>query len=221
MLEHRCREWGIKMRVAIVDFAKVFDTIRHKSLWSALEQFGIEPQYISLLRRLHADQKATVLTDKESDVFEIKRGTKQGDPLNSSLFNTVLQAALRNDLKQWREKARAYVQEQQADRTTNQRFGDDLLLFSASLEQLRGILCDFKKTTESVGLKIHPEKTKILSNQGSNRRKEVSIDNNKVEVLPVKECAKYLGQTVTFEQQETPEIKSQIRAAWAPFHKFK
>ena len=109
MLEHRCREWGIKMRVAIVDFAKVFDTIRHKSLWSALEQFGIEPQYISLLSRLHADQKATVLTDKESDVFEIKRGTKQGDPLNSSLFNTVLLAALRNDLKQWREKARAYV----------------------------------------------------------------------------------------------------------------
>ena len=42
-----------------------------------------------------------------------------------------------------------------------------------------------------------------------------------MEVLPVKECAKYLGQTVSFEQQETPEIKSQIRAAWAPFHKFK
>ena len=28
-----------------------------------------------------ADQKATVLTDKESDTFEIRRGTKGGDPL--------------------------------------------------------------------------------------------------------------------------------------------
>ena len=44
---------------------KAFDTISHKLLWNALEQFGIEPQYISLLRRLHADQQATVLTDKE------------------------------------------------------------------------------------------------------------------------------------------------------------
>ena len=60
MLEHRCREWGIKMRVATVDFAKVFDTIRHKSLWTGLEQFGIEPEYISLVRRQYADQKATV-----------------------------------------------------------------------------------------------------------------------------------------------------------------
>ena len=62
-------------------------------------------------------------------------------------------------------------------------------------------MCDFKKSTENEGLKIHPEKTKILSNQGSNRRKEVTIDNIKVEVLPVKERAKYLGQTITFEQQ--------------------
>ena len=59
---------------------KAFDTIRHNSLWNALAQFGIEPQYISLLKRPYTDQQATVLTDKESDVFEIKRGMKQGDP---------------------------------------------------------------------------------------------------------------------------------------------
>ena len=36
------------------------------------------------------------------------------------------------------------------------------------------------------------------------------MDNIKVEVLPVKECSKYLGRTITFEQQETVEIKSLI-----------
>ena len=66
-------------------------------------------------------------------------------------------------------------------------------------------------------LKIHPDKTKILSNQGLKKRKEVTIDNIKVEVMTVKECAKYLGQTKTFEQQETTEIKSRIRAAWPSF----
>ena len=54
-------------------------------------------------------------------------------------------------------------------------------------------------------LKIHLDKTKILNNQ------EVTIDNIRVE----KERAKYLGQTITFEQQETTEIKSRIRAGWA------
>ena len=61
------------MWVATVDFANAFDMIRHKSLWIAFAQFSVEPQYISLLTRLYADQKATLSTDKESDVFEIKR----------------------------------------------------------------------------------------------------------------------------------------------------
>ena len=43
------------------------------------------------------------MTDKESDVFPIKRGTKQGDPLSSLLFNTVLQFSLENNLKKWQE----------------------------------------------------------------------------------------------------------------------
>ena len=53
------------MWIATVDFMKAFDSISHKSLWSALEQCGIEARYGSLLKRLYAEQKATVLTDKE------------------------------------------------------------------------------------------------------------------------------------------------------------
>ena len=89
------------------------------------------------------------------------------------------------------------------------------------MEQLQQVLCDFKRSTEKVGLKIHPEKTKILSNQSSNKRKEVAISNIKVEVFPVHECAKYLGQTITFQQQETTQIRSRIRAAWASFCRYK
>ena len=43
--------------------------------------------------------------------------------------------------------------------------------------------CDFKQSTESVGLKIHTDKTKILSKQSTNKRKEVEINNIKVEIL--------------------------------------
>ena len=92
---------GCQMWIATVDFMKAFDTIRHKSLWNAL--CAIQNR-ISLVRRLYADQQATVLTDKESDLFEIKRETKQGDPLSSLLCNTVLQATLKDDLIRWREK---------------------------------------------------------------------------------------------------------------------
>ena len=41
-------------------------------------------------------------------------------------------------------------------------------------------LRDFKRSTEAVGLGIHPDKTKISSNR---KEKEVTIDNIRVEVL--------------------------------------
>ena len=63
------------------------------------------------------------------------------------------------------------------------------------------MLCDFKHSIGKVGLKIQPGKTKIL--------------------VTKEESTKYLGQMVTFWQQETTEIKSRIRAAWATFHKYK
>ena len=47
--------------------------------------------------KLYADQRATVLTDVESDEFRIARGATQGDPLSSLLFNSVLQSAMEKE----------------------------------------------------------------------------------------------------------------------------
>ena len=44
------------------------------------------------------------MTDEESDMFEIKKVTKQGDLLSSLLFNTVLQVALKDDFPRWQKK---------------------------------------------------------------------------------------------------------------------
>ena len=138
---------------------KAFDSISHDSLWNALKQCGIKSQFVSLLKRLQAKQKATVLTDRESNVFEQKRGTKQGHPLSSLFLNTNLQVALKDDLVSWQRRGmgmRPGVSE--SDCLTNLRFPDDVLLFSTSLEQLQRMMCDFKRSTEKVGLKIHQDK---------------------------------------------------------------
>ena len=100
------------------------------------------------------------------------------------------------------------------------RFADNVLLFSTSLEHLQKMMCDFKQSTESVGLKMHLDKTKILSNQKTNKRKEAEI-NNKVQTLPLWKSTKYLGQTITLQQQDTADITNRIGAAWASFYRYK
>ena len=72
-----------------------------------------------------------------------------------------------------------------------------------------------------MGPRIHPRKTKILSNQSSDIRKEIEVDNVKVEILTRGESARYLGQMITFQQQETTEMRNRIRAARATFHKYR
>ena len=109
----------------------------------------------------------------------------------------------------------------QKDCLTNLRFADDVLLFSTSLEKLREKLCEFKTSTEAVGLGIHPDKTKILSNQDKVKAKKITVNNVKIEVLARGDNARNLGQNITFEEQETEETKNRLKAAWAAFHKYR
>ena len=88
------------------------------------------------------------------------------------------------------------------DCQTNLRFADNVLLFSTSLNQLEEMLCDFKRSTESVGLGTHPSKTKILSKQVKVKKNEVTINSIKIEVLARSDSARHLGQKFTFEEQK-------------------
>ena len=117
--------------------------------------------------------------------------------MSSLLFNTGLQSASEDDLRILREKG---MGDQQCDCLSNSRSTDDVLLFSSSLNQLKKMMSDFKRSTEKVGLKIHPDRTKILGNQKNKRQTEATVDNIRVENLPPRVTAKYLGQTIMFEQ---------------------
>ena len=75
-----------------------------------------------------------------------------------------------------------------------------------------------------MGLRIHPDKTRILSNQSiinSDTKKELEVEDMKIEILTRNESVKYLGQKISFHHQETTEIKNRIRAAWATFRKYR
>ena len=107
----------------------------------------------------------------------------------------MLQYSLESNLTKWQENKKGIrLSDNTDDCLTNLRFADDVLLFFTSLEKLRDMLCDFKASTEEVRLGIHPDQTKILSNQDNVKEKEISVDNIKIEILRKRDSARYLGQ---------------------------
>ena len=66
--------------------------------------------------------------------------------------------------------------------------------------------------------------TPSRTNQSSispDSKKEMQIGDVKIEILTRSESMRYLGQLITFQHQETTEIKNRIRTEWATFHKYK
>ena len=200
------------MWAAIIDFTKAFDSITHKSMWDALKFCNIEHDHIRFLKKLFRDQKATVLTDEESDTFEMKKGTKQGDHSQACSSTGFCR-------KHWKIHS-ALAKKKNGNQFERPRppllHELEVCRRRASVRNLKRtapkMLCEFKRRTEKVGLRIHPGKTNILSNQS---------DDIKVEISTQEESTNYLGQMITFQQQETTEIRNRIRAAWATFHKYR
>ena len=157
------------MWIATIDFTKALDSISHNSIWEALKSCNVDHEYVSLLGKIYKDQKASVQTDEESKIFDIQKGSTQGDPMSSLLFSTVLQYSLKEVIQCWQKKKGMGIYPSNHDRDclTNLRFADDVMPFATSKEEIRKMMCDFKKATEKVGLRIHPDKTKILSNQST------------------------------------------------------
>ena len=64
-------------------------------------------------------------------------------------------------------------------------------------------------------------KRRYLPTRTEQRQKEITVDNIKIEVLANGDNARYLGQKIKFEEEETEEIKNRLKAAWAVFHKYR
>ena len=84
----KAREFQKNIYFCFIDYAKAFDCVDHKKLWTILQDRGIADHLTCLLRNLHAGQEATVRTGHgTTDWFQIGKGVRQGCILSACLFN--------------------------------------------------------------------------------------------------------------------------------------
>ena len=192
-------------------------------MWNALSKQGVPLPYICLLQKLYRGQTAQVRTDADSWKFEICRGTKQGDPLSSLLFNCLLEDIMRQAKTRWKRKRYGIkLGITSASTLTNLRFADDVLLAGRTLHQIQSMLSDIHEIAGAVGLCLHPDKTKILTNvtkkkRGRGAHSRVTVNGMEIEILPAEESVKYLGKLLSSTAAAGLEIDHRIRQAWKAF----
>jgi len=225
-------EWQIPVWIAAVDFKKAFDSVTHAAIWEALHEQGVPSSYIGLLDKLYSSQTAAVKTDRRSRCFNIDRGTKQGDPLSSLLFNCVSENVMRKVKHKWNHKR--WGLPLQPHRTTsnmltNLRFADDVLLVATSLPQLSSMIADLSVEARKTGLQLHPDKTKIMHNDcrttdGPPQRRtpsNIKVLNMTIDILPTHDSTKYLGRQLSFQDPHRTELENRISFAWRRFYGLK
>ena len=226
MIFEKSEEFQLNSWIAALDFKKAFDSIDQQYLWKALEEQEVPRGYINVLRSLYNDQSAQVKTDKLSRKFSIERGTKQGDPLSSMLFNSLLEKMMAR-VKDRISGKKYGIQMGTTDssRVNNLRFADDVLLIGRSLAQVTDMLTEVSLEAQACGLQLHPEKTKIITStnrtQGRPASRKVNIGSMKIEILTRETSIKYLGRKLSFGDYHEDELAARLRAGWAKFGQHK
>jgi RNA-directed DNA polymerase len=157
MAVKKCRErcWK-KDWVLDLDVQKFFDSVDHELMVKAVEANTDQRWVVLYVKRwLTAPMQMP-----DGTVVERDRGTPRGSAISPILANTFMHYGFDT----WLEREFPTVE--------FERFADDAVVHCVTERQAREVWAALSEGMESVGLRLHPDKTKIVYCKDSNRRAE-------------------------------------------------
>jgi RNA-directed DNA polymerase len=157
MAVKKCRErcWK-KDWVLDLDVQKFFDSVDHDLMVKSVEANTGQKWVVLYVKRwLTAPMQLS-----DGTVVERDRGTPQGSAVSPILANIFMHYAFDS----WLEREFPAVE--------FERFADDAVVHCVTERQAREVWVALSERMESVGLRLHPDKTKIVYCKDGNRRAE-------------------------------------------------
>ena len=142
----------LQKNFCFTEYAKAFDWVGHKKLWTIPKEKELSVHLTSLLRNLRAGQEATVRTKHGTmNCFEIEKGVHQGCILSPWLFNLHAEYIMQ---KLGLDEAQAGIKIIGRN-INNLRYSDDTFLTAECEDEPKKLLMKVKEENEKAGLKLN------------------------------------------------------------------
>ena len=147
--------------MAFLDCEKAFDRLNHEYLRKVLEHYGFGINFIKYIKMLISGFHALLtINGFQSNFFDVKCGSKQGDPISGLLFILCIEplaCAIRN-----KRKSDPVITLNNVKKFINLH-ADDAVLWSSSSKGLKFQLNIVKMYEEAFGALLNKSKSCIVS----------------------------------------------------------
>ena len=209
-LIEKCAEYKIPLVVGLVDYNKAFDSVEIPDVIEALQEQGVDPVYVNVLKHIYKQAKSFIRLHKDSKPFQVSRGVRQGDTSSPKLFTACLEKVFRK--LNWSRRGILI----DGEYLSHLRFADDIIIFTRNIAELHEMLQELNQASLEVGLSMNFKKTKIMCNKhAEDTNRKITIDNNEIEEV---DHYIYLGQRISMQTaSKEHEIKRRITLGWQAF----
>lgn len=207
------RKYLRECHVAVLDFAKAFDTLSHAALIELLRSRGLPVRFCNYIERLYETASTTFAVDgKSSDPVVVGKGVRQGDPLSPTLFNMAMDLVLANLPKEVGYRL-------EKEKISALAYADDLILLAGSKAGMQTSINAVEKYGQMMGLRLNHAKSSVLSMVPDGKRKKVhyladrsfKIGKRWLKQVSCVERWRYLG--VEFQASGSSMIEQDIKKA--------
>ena len=209
-LIEKCAEYKMPLVVGLVDYNKAFDLVEIPDVIEALQEQGVDPVYVNVLKHIYKQAKSFIRLHKDSKPFQVSRGVRQGDTSSPKLFTACLEKVFRK--LNWSRRGILI----DGEYLSHLRFADDIIIFTRNIAELHEMLQELNQASLEVGLSMNFKKTKIMRNKhAEDTNRKITIDSNEIEEV---DHYIYLGQRISMETaSKEQEIKRRITLGWQAF----